>query len=126
MTLGDLGIKPPSVARYKQALLAVQWDMKGRQPNLLPAHYYAPDRTVTATTLAGAVGYKGWQGANLQYGILASMVCQFLGLDLPYYVAVFATFDAALGREHWELAWVMIPQLAQALEELRWVKPKPL
>lgn len=121
MTLGDLGIEPPTVAEYKEALQAIRWNMRGRQPKLLPLHYHAPDRTVTATTLADAVGYKGWQGANLQYGILAGWVCDYLCLDLPYYVAVFASFGSELGRAHWELSWIMIPQLAQALEELGWV-----
>ena len=44
---------------------------------LFRAHYSAPNHTLTSTELADAAGYKGWQGANLQYGLLGKSCAMF-------------------------------------------------
>jgi hypothetical protein len=35
---------------------------------MLQANYYAPDKTLTATMMARAMGYHNYNAANLHYG----------------------------------------------------------
>jgi len=86
---------------------------------MLQAHYHAPDRTVTATQMAKALGYPKYTAANLHYGKLARLVGELIGWQpLPEQaVFVLVTFE----RPDREWQWIMRPEVAQALEQLGWV-----
>ena len=113
----------PSVEDYKTVLLAVNQN----RIKLLLAHYHAPDRTLSATQLANAVGYASYRGVNLQYGKLGYE----MGVSLcytpsesykdgtPIWTWVLATGHESDRGGDWE--WTLRPGLAQALEELGWV-----
>ena len=88
---------------------------------MLASHYNAPRRTVTARSLAAAVGYPNFNSINLQYGTLARKICEILGLRLEFHVSVLAVFVTPEPEEGAELLWVMRPELSRALEELQWV-----
>lgn len=87
---------------------------------MLQAHYYAPDRTLTATQMARAVGYSGFTVANLHYGKLGRMVGIALGwTPLPTtLVGVVSEFKKPEREWH----WVMRPAVVAALEQLGWVQ----
>jgi hypothetical protein len=106
---------------YKAALSLLEGEMPLKHRLMLEAHYRAPARTVTARSLAKSVGYSNYNAVNLQYGTLARQMCDILGQRLRYHVLILAEFvvpETGLDRE---LLWIMRPELAQALEELRWV-----
>lgn len=86
---------------------------------MLESHYNAPRRTVTARSLAAAVGYPNFNSVNLQYGTLARKICEILGLRLKFHAFVLVEFVNP--EPDTELLWVMRPELSRALEELRWV-----
>lgn len=111
---------PPSVADYVRAFQLIAPELTPKQRAMLQAHYSAPQRCITATQLAHAVGYASMGGANLQYGILARMVREVL--DFPtqrglVHLYALATF---IKGEHW--IFVMRPEVARALETLGWVR----
>jgi predicted HNH restriction endonuclease len=85
---------------------------------MLQAHYYAPDRTLTATQMSKAMGYLHFKAANLHYGRLGRLVGEKLGYyPLPKQtVNVLVEFEKP-GKE-W--LWIMRPEVAQALETLGW------
>jgi hypothetical protein len=106
---------------YKAALSLLEEAMPPRHRLMLAVHYGAPMRTVTARSLASAVGYSHYGTANLQYGTLSRKVCEILGLHLKYHVLVLAEFVMPEHGEGSELLWVMRPEVSRALEELKWV-----
>lgn len=87
---------------------------------MLKAHYYAPNRTLTATQMSKALGYPKYTAANLHYGKLGRLVGERLAWQpLPdQTVFVLVTFEKP-GRE-WH--WIMRPAVVEALEQLRWVE----
>jgi hypothetical protein len=106
---------------YKAALSLLEGGMPPRHRLMLEAHYRAPKRTVTARSLAANVGYSNYNAVNLQYGTLARKICDILGQRLRYHVLILAEFAVPETGFDRELLWIMRPELAQALEELRWV-----
>jgi putative restriction endonuclease len=93
---------------------------------MLRANYYAPNRTLTATMMANAMGYDHFSAANLHYGILGGLVGAKLGWDpLPQYkVNVLVDFKESDGSDK-DLEWMMKPSVAQAIELLRWTDEQP-
>jgi putative restriction endonuclease len=87
---------------------------------MLQAHYHAPDRTLTATQMAKAVGYGGFGVANLHYGKLGRLIGDALGwTPLPTtLVGVISEFEKPEREWH----WIMRPAVAAALEQLGWVQ----
>lgn len=106
---------------YKAALSLLEDGMPHKHRLMLEAHYRAPGRRLTARKLAEKVGYANFGAVNLQYGTLARKICDILGLRLEYHVLVLAKFVTPKTGLDREVLWVMRPELAQALEELRWV-----
>lgn len=104
-------------ADYRKAFLAIADSMTENQHTMLKFHYDAPQQTVTAGELAEAVGFKAFNGANLQYGWLARKLCDFLELDLGSWVLLNVLVTFRHGN-YWE--WIMRPEVATALEQLRW------
>jgi putative restriction endonuclease len=84
---------------------------------MLQTHYHAPERTISASQMARALGFKTFGGANLQYGNLAKRVGEKLGFEPETSLFVLATFDWPAG----ECEWIMRQQVAEALETLGWV-----
>jgi hypothetical protein len=68
-----------SALRFASALNELD-KLGDRQMNLLPAHYKARGRTVSATMLAKKVGYKDYRGFNSCYGHLAAKVGPLVGV----------------------------------------------
>jgi hypothetical protein len=106
---------------YKAALSLLEDEMPPRHRLLLEVHYRAPGRRLTARKLAEQVGYASFGAVNLQYGTLARKICDILGLRLRYHVLILAKFVTPKTGLDREILWVMRPELARALEELRWV-----
>lgn len=115
----------PSTDRYRDALRVLAYSMPKKHRRLLEKHYRAPDHTATASELAEWVDYADWNAVNLQYGLFSVKLAERMKWVLPqdcqasYAVAWFEKPDDA--EEHWR--WHMHPELARALEELRWVSP---
>jgi len=119
------------VEAYKEALKACRPMLRGtRYLDMLKANYYAPDHTVTPGEMAIAVGYRTWSAANRQYGVFAGAIAEALGhergalegAEVPVTVdlAALVSFgDEATGKE---ATWQMLPAVAEALEEMGWVK----
>ena len=85
---------------------------------MLRIPYHAPARTVTATRLAVAAGYKSYRVANSQYGRLGRIIGeQINSRPEEQWVSVLVTFEIRQGEWH----WIMRPQVAEALESLGWV-----
>jgi hypothetical protein len=110
----------PSVEDYKIAFEALhlspgQWDM-------LRAHFLAPNHTITATELADAAGYKSWQGANLQYGLLGKKLRHILAYFDTYGQEsyILAHFYAPGTRGNTDWLFVMHANVAEALRALDW------
>jgi 5-methylcytosine-specific restriction protein A len=90
---------------------------------MLQAHYYSANRTMTATQMATAMGYRNHNAANLHYGKLGKLVGKQLGwnptteeaqgADAVYILAEFRK----PGR-YW--LWVMRREVAQAIKKLGW------
>ena len=110
----------PSVQDYKRALVAIE-PIANSRLELLKFHYHCPQRTVTASELAEAVGYKSWRATNLQYGTLADELCKVLNRSPETRLDLLATFTRpeAGTEEHWKIH--MRPEAAQAILELGWV-----
>ncbi len=112
----------PTADDFSAALDVLEESMKPNQRKLLVAHYRSPNRTSTAAKLAKAVGYKSWSGANLQYGALAKRVGDVLSFhpDPDYEIAVMATWKRRQSPGG-QLKLTLRPQVAKALEKLKWV-----
>ena len=110
----------PSVEDYKIAFEALQ--LSRGQRDMLRAHFLAPNHTITATDLADAAGYKSWQGANLQYGLLGKKLRQILEYFDTYGQEsyILAHFYAPGTRGNTDWLFVMHPNVVEALRELRW------
>lgn len=89
---------------------------------MLQANYNAPNRTLTATELAKAVGYEDYGAANLHYGRLGHQVGTLLGWEpLPKYkLEVLVDFKKP-DQECQEWRWILKPKVAEAMERLGWV-----
>jgi putative restriction endonuclease len=109
----------PSVEEYAAAFRRVHgWG--DRQIALLRMHYHAPARTVTATTLATAMGYARYSAANAQYGRLGRQLNKILKFNpTEERLGTLVTF----AKQNNEWHWIMRPEVAAALENVGWVGP---
>ncbi len=112
----------PTKQELVWAFQHIKTSSKDRQ--MLAAHYFAPNRTLTATELALKCGYRGYQGANSQLGRIAKKVCSFLERDYDLYIRILAVIPGWSNKGG--VYWIMHPQVAEALEELGWVGGAPL
>lgn len=120
-----------TVEQFKAALLAVRDRIGISQKDLamLRAQHRAPSHTISAAQLAKEFNYRGHAAANGQYGTLAHHVADALHYKPgpfpdgnPHWWRALSYWNddssqAGQGQEQ----WVMRPELAQALEELKWV-----
>lgn len=108
----------PSPEQYASALRKLG-NATDTQIQMLRLHYNAPERRLTATQMAHAVGYSHYSVANSQYGRLGRLV----GVQLEYNpikerLGTLVTFEKRQGEWH----WIMRPEVAEALERLGWVE----
>jgi putative restriction endonuclease len=85
--------------------------------DMLQTHYHAPERTISASQMARALGFRNFGGANLHYGNLAKRVGEQLGIEPETSLFILATFDWPEG----ECEWIMRQHVADALATLGWV-----
>ncbi len=101
---------------------------------MLRAQYACPHHTITMSQLAKAVAYQNFNAANLQYGLLAHRLAEYIGYtpSLGRDGEPMWWSTLSLGNEasettidgHFEL--IMRPELVDALEEMKWVKKNDL
>lgn len=80
---GRDGEGAPSAPVYEAAFAHLIPDMPESYVAMLRAHLAAPDHLISATRLAQAAGYAGYEGANLHYGKLGQRVAEEIGFDPP-------------------------------------------
>jgi hypothetical protein len=136
--LSDLGYKgdvdaysdPTPIAtaeQFKAAMLTVR--ISETELAMLRAQYGAPNHTISAVQLAKELRYVNYGTVNAQYGALAHRVAE--GLDYrpgpfpdgkPHWWRTLSYWnDNAPQAEEGEDQWIMRPELAQALQALKWV-----
>jgi hypothetical protein len=112
----------PSTAQYVAAFSAIRPWLSAGQLAMLRAQYHAPERTLTASELAMAAGYRSYHGANLQYGRMSLLLRQALGYWDDRGVASYALSwfipPGRAGNSEW--LCVMHDEVFQALAELGW------
>lgn len=110
-------VSAPTAEKYATAFQSVD-SISANQILMLRIHYHAPDRTVTASQLASAIGLVHYSVANSQYERLARQVGKRLNYNpMHERLGTLVTFEKRNGEWH----WLMRPQVAQALEQLGWV-----
>lgn len=130
----------PSAEEYARALLAIE-PIPDSYRAMLKAHLYAPDHLISATKLAEAAGYSGYEGANLHYGTLGKIIADEIGFSPPKRANGDPIWTCAIARDpnldsefpdtslqeallrnfdqaHFE--WQMRPQVVQALQSLNY------
>ncbi|HWG45671.1 MAG TPA: hypothetical protein VN688_23115 [Gemmataceae bacterium] len=113
----------PSSQQYREALSRLAEALPSNHLALLRAHYRAPDHTATATDLAKAVGYQDYRGVNAQYGRLGTILREALNYEEGGQESyIIASFIPPGVNDNIDWLWVMHPELAEALEQLGWVK----
>jgi predicted HNH restriction endonuclease len=111
-------LTPPPFQQYVNAFRSLH-NLTDHQIQMLRVHYYSPERTITAPQLAQALGYSSHSVSNAQYGRLARLVGEQLGYNPePERLGTLVRFEKRHGQWHWR----MRPEVAQALEILRWVE----
>lgn len=80
---GRDGEGAPSASVYEAAFALLIPDMPDSYVAMLRAHLAAPDHLISATRLARAAGYAGYEGANLHYGKLGQRIAEEIGFDPP-------------------------------------------
>ena len=108
----------PTADQYETALRRLP-PVTGTQLRILRIHYHAPERTISATALAEALGHAHYASANSQYGRLGRMVGELLDYNpMKERLGTLVTFDKRDGEWH----WILRPQVAAALERLGWLQ----
>lgn len=129
--LGDLlqaqaaarGDSSPSVTETVEALHRIAPRLSQGQLQMLRAHHGAPSRRITATQLARAANYEGYQAANLQYGRVGWLLYGELPVPLPrrasdgklIYTCALAEEDDQRAGDEAQWIWRMRPHVAEAL-----------
>jgi hypothetical protein len=115
----------PSAAEYEELFQQLRPRLTDKQISMLSFHL-AKDRPVTATELADHVGYADWQGANVQYGRIGSLLRELdnrlrqLEGQESY---AFARFDRIPRRDgsYAEWVWILHEPVEEALRSISWV-----
>lgn len=133
------GAPPASV--YERAFSHLLPAMPDSYIAMLRAHLSAPDHLISATKLAAAAGYSGYEGANLHYCKLGQRIAEEIGfvpprredgteiwtcaiardpsMDIDYPdTSMLEALSRNIGTLHFE--WQMRPQVVQALKALGW------
>lgn len=116
----------PSVDRYIEGLSAIGAHVTEQHRSVLSAQYHAPRRTATAGQLAAWAGIGGGHPVvNRLYGGLGHLLCEYLGINPDLRPDDPHRWWSVWSRG-WStpegFVWEMLPQVAEALERLDWVK----
>ena len=117
------GDASPSVSAAVAALHRVAPLLSQGQLRMLQAHFKAPDHRITATELAKAAGYEGYQAANLQYGRVGWLLYGELPTSLPrrasdgqlIYTCALAEQEDQRTSDEAQWVWKLRPHIAEAL-----------
>lgn len=122
----------PTKTKFKQALRSM--DSDGHFDNtqyrtMLKAQYESEGQIITSTRLAEAAGYANYNAANLHYGTMGKLLAHHLGFlpkkrpngERMWWQTLSSGNDASDATIDGHFEFVMRPELAEALEELRWV-----
>jgi 5-methylcytosine-specific restriction protein A len=116
MMVDDITVVP-SPQQYAAAFHEIGSAVTPVQIQMLRIHFEAPKRTITATGMSQAFGYR-YQYANLHYGRLAHLVGEKLDFSPDsVYLGLLVEFEKR--NDEWH--WIMREELVQALEILGWV-----
>jgi len=112
--------------QFKAALLTLRNSKAGMA--MLQAQYRATNHTISAAQLAKELGYDGHATVNLRYGTLAHRVAEALHYQpgpfpdgKPHWWYTLSYWNDSTQAEEGQDQWIMRPELAQALQELKWV-----
>lgn len=112
----------PALNEYIAALSAVLEEAPETHKLMVSAHLLAGRHQITATELARAAGYAGYEAANLQYGRFARRVCERLNFSPPIGNSGAPTFTYVLATPtklpHHDWLWTLHPVVAEALNAL--------
>ena len=111
----------PSVADYVAAFKQIEPKITENQRKMLVNHYESPGHVTTSHNLAHSVGFKDYHAANLQYGMLGTMLSDTFGFARRG-VSILELFVPPGAATNTEWLLVLRENVAQALEELGWVK----
>lgn len=115
----------PTVAEYVRGLSSLQ--IHEDQLRLFQIHYGIPGRRATATKLALLAGITGGHPiVNAHYGRLGHQFCNHTGFT-PRFRGNGTARWWTVWSQGWSTSegfvWEMLPQVAEALELLGWVRP---
>ena len=117
----------PTTADYVAGLTAIAPRMNDLQRRILAAQYNAPKRTAYATQLARLADVQGgYPTVNAQYGRLGHMFCDATGHEPDVRENGTRRWWAVWSLGHSSpkgFIWEMLPEVAQALEQLGWGTP---
>lgn len=122
-----------SKEQYIDALLKLRDKSRLRNTKylaMLKAQYVAPKHTITATQLAESVKYENYNAANLHYGTLGREIAEILGYQPPkrkngepiWFWVLSGGNEASDKTQNGHYEFVMRPELADALRDMKWVK----
>lgn len=117
-----------TAAEFREALLAIRPNLTDNMLAMLRFQFRATERTTTSTELAKSLGYLTDNPANRQYGELGRLIAAALGFTPPrradgvyrYWSTLSTDTSESNGGE---LRFVMRPELASAVADLRWGGP---
>jgi len=107
----------PTQAEFAHALRGIPVP-HGRQLDFLREHAQAYQRRLSARQLAESVGYKGYRGINLQYGLLARRIAEALDRN-DARLGLLVKFDQKNPGAEWRLE--MRSEFAKALKQAGWI-----
>ena len=85
---------------------------------LLAIHYASKGRVMTMKNLARESGYTNYNAANLQYGLLAFRMAEFLDIPSPpTRLSLLCEFIKPKAQSNREWLIIMRPNFAKALEQ---------
>ena len=117
--------------QFKRALLSLRdKNIPDAHHAMLKAQCLAPEVTITSTKLAEAAGYENYNAANLQYGTLAFNLAGFLDYTPPkrkdgssmWWTTLSYSLTGNVEPETGQFQFIMRPELANALREMKWVR----
>ena len=113
--------------QFKTALLTLR--ISDAEMAVLQAQYGAPNHTISAAQLAKDLQYGSYAPVNRQYGALAHRVAEALNYrpgpfpdgKAHWWRTLSYWNNGAAQAEEGQDQWIMRPELAQALEALKWI-----
>jgi len=110
----------------KEALLKIEPEINEGQRKMLLGHYSAPGMALSVKRLAEIAGYEGYRSGSLHYGKLARKISEAMDIVPPTQdqISIIAEWNGNQKDERGHGQWILYDEVAQAIEELGWVKIK--